>query len=125
MTSNEDLTQLDDPAFLAERARVRDELEHTPDQEVTPELRCFRRLDDEFLRRASLERENCRGHEDGGWLVAPWRSQPSTIFCLLCERKRFLLLSAGGAPGGRCARILTYYGPAPGVRGERRFPIVG
>jgi hypothetical protein len=61
MTSDEDLTQLDDPAFLAERARVRDELEHTPDQEVTPELRsCFRRLDDEFLRRASLAWANWR-----------------------------------------------------------------
>jgi predicted NodU family carbamoyl transferase len=50
-----------DPAFLAERARVRDELEHTPDQEVTPELRsCFRRLDDEFLRRASAAWANWR-----------------------------------------------------------------
>jgi hypothetical protein len=54
MTSDEDFTQLDDPAFLAERARVREELEHTPDHELTPELRSsFRRLDDEFLRRAS------------------------------------------------------------------------
>jgi hypothetical protein len=53
MTSEEDFTHLDDPAFLAKRARVREELEHTPDHEVTPELRnSFRRLDDEFVRRA-------------------------------------------------------------------------
>jgi hypothetical protein len=53
MTSDEDLSQLDDPAFLNERRRVRELLEHTPDHEVSAELRDrFRRLDDEFLRRA-------------------------------------------------------------------------
>lgn len=55
MTSDEDFTQLDDPAFLAERRRVREELEHAPAQEASPELTArFQQLNDEFLRRASI-----------------------------------------------------------------------
>jgi hypothetical protein len=42
--TTDDFTQLDDPAFLAERARVREEL-----QELTER---FRRLNEEFDRRA-------------------------------------------------------------------------
>ena len=52
---DEDLTQLDDPVFLAERRRVRELLEHTPEHEVSATLRDrFERLNDEFLRRARL-----------------------------------------------------------------------
>jgi len=51
----DDFARLDDPAFLAERRRVREELEHTPEHEVTPELTArHRMLNDEFVRRASL-----------------------------------------------------------------------
>jgi hypothetical protein len=49
-----DLTTMDDPAFLAERSRVREELEHTPENAVTPELTIrYQAMNDEFLRRAS------------------------------------------------------------------------
>jgi hypothetical protein len=41
---NQDLAALDDPAFLAERRRLREELEALTE-------RC-RRIDDEFIRRA-------------------------------------------------------------------------
>jgi hypothetical protein len=55
MTSDEDLTQLDDPAFLAERRRVRELLEHMPEHEVSASLADrYQRLTDEFLRRARL-----------------------------------------------------------------------
>jgi hypothetical protein len=51
MTSDEDFSQLDDPAFLAERKRVREELERTPAvSEETAER--YQRLTDEFIRRA-------------------------------------------------------------------------
>jgi hypothetical protein len=51
--ANEDITTMDDPNLIAERRRVREALEHTPPCEVSPELRQrFRRLDDEFVRRA-------------------------------------------------------------------------
>jgi hypothetical protein len=44
---------MDDPEFLAERTRVRSQLERTPPHEISAELRDrFRRLDDEFIRRA-------------------------------------------------------------------------
>jgi hypothetical protein len=50
-----DVRQLDDPAFLATRRRVREELEHTPEHEISPELKAYyQQLNDEFLRRASL-----------------------------------------------------------------------
>ena len=44
MTSDDEFTQLDDPAFLAERTRVREEL-----QDLTER---YRRLNEEFDRRA-------------------------------------------------------------------------
>jgi hypothetical protein len=53
MTSDEDFTQLDDPAFLAERKRVREELEYAP--EASTELTDrYEKLNEEFLRRARV-----------------------------------------------------------------------
>jgi hypothetical protein len=53
MDDDEDLTRLDDPEFLAERRRVREELEHQP--EASPGLSArYQRLDEEFLRRARI-----------------------------------------------------------------------
>jgi hypothetical protein len=50
-----DFGELDDPAFLAERRRVRTLLEGTTERDVTPELaERMRELDEEFLRRARL-----------------------------------------------------------------------
>jgi hypothetical protein len=55
MNSDEDFTELDDQAFLAERRRVREALERTPDHEVSASLTDrYKRLNDEFLRRARL-----------------------------------------------------------------------
>lgn len=52
---DEDFGALSDPEFLAERRRVREELEHMPEHELSPELvNRYQRLDEEFLRRASL-----------------------------------------------------------------------
>lgn len=52
-----DFTAMDDPEFLAERSRVRDELEHTPGHAVSAELAArYQRLDDEFIRRARIAR---------------------------------------------------------------------
>jgi hypothetical protein len=51
MTSEQDLTAMTDPEFLAERARVRDQLEYTPSAELAD--RC-QRLNQEFLRRARI-----------------------------------------------------------------------
>jgi hypothetical protein len=48
-----DLTTMDDPAFLAERRRVRTLVERTPTDEQSPELTArYQRLNDEFDRRA-------------------------------------------------------------------------
>jgi hypothetical protein len=53
MTSDEDFSQLDDPEFLAERRRVREELERTPG--LCDELAArYQRLNDEFIRRARV-----------------------------------------------------------------------
>ena len=53
MTVSDDFSQLDDPAFLAERRRVREALEHQP--EATPELTArYQRLNEEFLSRARI-----------------------------------------------------------------------
>ncbi len=53
MSESDELSCLDDVAFLAERRRVREELEHVPEQERDPELVSrYRRLTDEFDRRA-------------------------------------------------------------------------
>jgi hypothetical protein len=46
-----DFTRLGDPEFLAERRRVREELEHKPTMELTEQ---YERLDEEFLRRARI-----------------------------------------------------------------------
>jgi hypothetical protein len=56
MSSDEDeLTTMDDPEFLAERRRVREVLEHTPEREISVGLaERYRRLDEEFLRRARI-----------------------------------------------------------------------
>jgi hypothetical protein len=51
MTSEQDLTAMTDPEFLAERARVRDQLEYTPSAKLAD--RC-QRLNQEFLRRARI-----------------------------------------------------------------------
>jgi len=54
MNESDDFSQLDDPEFLAERRRVREELEHTPENQPSPELAArYEKLNDEFLRRAS------------------------------------------------------------------------
>ena len=55
MTSDEDFTKMTDPDFLAERRRVREVLEHTPEHSVSPETKeRYLRLDEEFLRRARI-----------------------------------------------------------------------
>jgi hypothetical protein len=54
MSDGDEFSGLDDPAFLAERRRVRDELERLPEHEQDPALVArFQRLDDEFIRRAA------------------------------------------------------------------------
>ncbi len=54
-SGEEDFSKLDDLAFLAERRRVREELEHTPENEVSAELAArFQAVNEEFLRRARL-----------------------------------------------------------------------
>ncbi len=51
----DDFAQLDDLAFIAERRRVREELEHTPEHAVSPELAArYQAMNEEFLRRAGL-----------------------------------------------------------------------
>ena len=55
MSSDEDFTRMTDPDFLAERRRVREVLEHTPEHSVSPEMKeRYLRLDEEFLRRARI-----------------------------------------------------------------------
>jgi hypothetical protein len=55
MTTPHDLSDLDDLAFLAERRRVREALEHVPENEPDAELLSrFQRLNEEFLRRARI-----------------------------------------------------------------------
>jgi len=52
---DKDFSAMSDPDFLTERRRVREELEHTPEHEVSAELSArYQKLDEEFLRRASL-----------------------------------------------------------------------
>jgi hypothetical protein len=52
---SEDFTGMGDLEFLAERSRVRDELENAPGHAAPAELSArFRRLDDEFIRRARI-----------------------------------------------------------------------
>jgi hypothetical protein len=55
MSESDDFRQLDDPEFLAECRRVREELEHTPGRTASPELAArYEKLNDEFLRRARI-----------------------------------------------------------------------
>jgi hypothetical protein len=51
MTGDQDLTTMNDPEFLAERARVRTQLEYRPSAELTDR---YQRLTEEFLRRARI-----------------------------------------------------------------------
>jgi hypothetical protein len=53
MDDDADPTQLDDPEFLAERRRVREELEHEPEASAELSAR-YEVLDEEFLRRARV-----------------------------------------------------------------------
>jgi hypothetical protein len=53
MDDDADPTQLDDPEFLAERRRVREELEHQPEASAELSAR-YEVLDEEFLRRARV-----------------------------------------------------------------------
>lgn len=56
-----ELSELDDPAFLAERRRVRALLEHVLEHEVPPGLaERMRELDEEFIRRARLAWQDTR-----------------------------------------------------------------
>ena len=58
MTSSDDFTKMTDPEFLAERRRVREMLEHTPEHEVSAALaERFEKLDEEFIRRARISWE--------------------------------------------------------------------
>ena len=55
MTNSEDFTEMTDPEFLAERRRVREELEHTPEVEVSATLaERYEKLNEEFIRRARI-----------------------------------------------------------------------
>ena len=51
MDDDTEFNRLGDPEFLAERRRVREELEHQPTVELTAR---YERLDEEFLRRARI-----------------------------------------------------------------------
>jgi hypothetical protein len=53
MNDDADFSQLDDPDFLAERRRVRDELEHQPETSAELNTR-YQELNEEFLRRARI-----------------------------------------------------------------------
>ena len=54
MSDSDDFSQLDDVAFLAERKRVREELERVPQSHASHELTTrYDKLNEEFLRRAS------------------------------------------------------------------------
>ncbi len=53
MDDDADLMQLDDPAFLAERRRVREEMERRPEAGAELAVR-YEVLNQEFLRRAQI-----------------------------------------------------------------------
>jgi hypothetical protein len=53
MVNDADVTQLDDLEFLAERRRVREELEHRPTASAELSAR-YQVLNEEFLRRARI-----------------------------------------------------------------------
>jgi len=53
--TDDDITTMDDPQFLDERRRVREELEHLPAREVSDTLTArYQKLNEEFLRRAGI-----------------------------------------------------------------------
>ena len=53
--TDDDITTMDDPQFLAERRRVREELDRLSPHQVTPALTArHQQLTDEFLRRARI-----------------------------------------------------------------------
>jgi hypothetical protein len=55
MSDSDDFTKLDDPQFLAERRRVRDEMDSTQDSAASPDLAArLEAMDEEFLRRARI-----------------------------------------------------------------------
>jgi hypothetical protein len=55
MINSDDFTKMADPEFLAERRRVREELEHTPEVDVSEALtERYEKLNEEFLRRARI-----------------------------------------------------------------------
>lgn len=71
MTDDDGLGQLDDPAFLAARKRVRDELEYAPEDQVTAELEArYQAMTVEFLRRAR-----------GAWVTTERRFEMGTESC--------------------------------------------
>jgi hypothetical protein len=54
--SDDDLAQLDDPAFSAERKRMREELEHTPANAASRDLTAlYQRINDESGRESTPE----------------------------------------------------------------------
>jgi hypothetical protein len=53
--TDDDITSMDDPQFLNERKRVREELEHLPACEISDTLAArYQMLNEEFLRRARI-----------------------------------------------------------------------
>jgi hypothetical protein len=53
--TDDDITTMDDPQFLEERRRVREELGHLPAHEVSEALAArYQKLSEEFLRRARI-----------------------------------------------------------------------
>jgi len=54
-SERDELAAMGDPEFLAERRRVRDLLEHTPEYDASPDLTArYEALNDEFIRRARI-----------------------------------------------------------------------
>jgi hypothetical protein len=53
--TDDDITTMNDPQFLAERRCVREELDRLPPHQVSPGLTArYQKLNDEFLRRARI-----------------------------------------------------------------------
>jgi hypothetical protein len=53
--TDDDITTMDDPQFLDERRRVREELDRLPPHQASPSLSArYQKLNDEFLRRARI-----------------------------------------------------------------------
>jgi hypothetical protein len=55
MSNDDEFSQLDDPAFLAARRHVREQLEHAPESNASAELTArYEAMNAEFLRRAQM-----------------------------------------------------------------------